>query len=755
MAQSGYTPLQLYYSTTTTNTPLSANLNSGELAINITDGKLFYKDNTGTVQVIASKAAANGVLSFNTRTGAVTLTAADVTTALGSTAVTNATNATNILGGVSGSLPYQTASGATSLLSIGTTGQVLGVSGGLPAWQTFSTTIATNLAGGTATQIPVQTGASTTSFITAPSVSGTFLRWNGTTFDWSSSTATASSISGGAANQLLYQSAANTTAFATAPVSANSYLSWTGSAFAWTTSVAQATNIVGGAATQIPYQTAANTTSFITAPSTSGTFLRWNGTTFDWASSTGTAASISGGAAFQVLYQSGPSATSFIAAPGTSGTVLGYSGSGFGWVNTVNSFSAGTTGLTPSTATSGAVALSGVLNAANGGTGVAGTLTGVLYGNGTSPYTVATASQITTAIGTTAVTNATNATTATNIAGGAANQINYQTGSGATSFITAPTVDSTYLKWNTSGGFSWATVAAGTTTNAVTFTTGGGGGTAPQTFNGSSAVTISYNTIGAAAGNSSGVYTGTLTSSQITTGLGYTPVSTSGSYSNPSWLTSISGSIVSGAVSSASLANNVTGVVAVANGGTGASTAPNAYGVVYGNSAGTGYTSLSAGTSGYLLQGNGSAAPSFVAPGTLTVGSAVNVTGTVAVGNGGTGLTSAGTSGYALRSTGSAFSAQKLGLGMTGEVWNNVTSSRSLNTTYTNSNAYPIQVIISCSEGNSISSSSVSVNGVTIFSTSGSSVTTLFPLFSFNVPPGQTYSTSVTNLSLVNWVELY
>ena len=95
------------------------------------------------------------------------------------------------------------------------------------------------------------------------------------------------------------------------------------------------------------------------------------------------------------------------------------------------------------------------------------------------------------------------------------------------------------------------------------------------------------------------------------------------------------------------------------------------------------------------------------------------------------------------------------GLGFGGTSWNNVTGSRSLNTTYTNSNAYPIQVIISCSEGNSISSSSVSVNGVTIFSTSGSSVTTLFPLFSFNVPPGQTYSTSTTNLSLVNWVELY
>jgi len=47
-----------------------------------------------------------------------------------------------------------------------------------------------------------------------------------------------------------------------------------------------------------------------------------------------------------------------------------------------------------------------------GGTGVA-TLTGVVYGNGTSPFTAATGAQIATAIGATFVTNATNATNAT------------------------------------------------------------------------------------------------------------------------------------------------------------------------------------------------------------------------------------------------------------------------------------------------------------------------------------------------------
>lgn len=44
---------------------------------------------------------------------------------------------------------------------------------------------------------------------------------------------------------------------------------------------------------------------------------------------------------------------------------------------------------------------------------------------------------------------------ATNIAGGTANQLLYQTGAGATSFITAPTIAGTYLNWSGSA-FQWS-----------------------------------------------------------------------------------------------------------------------------------------------------------------------------------------------------------------------------------------------------------------------------------------------------------
>jgi hypothetical protein len=59
MAQAGYTPLLIYGSGTTGNTPSAGNLTSSsagaELAINYFDGKLFYKDNAGVVQTLATK----------------------------------------------------------------------------------------------------------------------------------------------------------------------------------------------------------------------------------------------------------------------------------------------------------------------------------------------------------------------------------------------------------------------------------------------------------------------------------------------------------------------------------------------------------------------------------------------------------------------------------------------------------------------------------------------------------------------------
>ena len=60
MAQTNYTPISLYYSTTASAVPTAANLVQGELAINTNDGKLYYEDSSGVVQTLASKAGALG-----------------------------------------------------------------------------------------------------------------------------------------------------------------------------------------------------------------------------------------------------------------------------------------------------------------------------------------------------------------------------------------------------------------------------------------------------------------------------------------------------------------------------------------------------------------------------------------------------------------------------------------------------------------------------------------------------------------------
>ena len=135
MAQSGFTPIKLYLSTTAAAVPTAANLEPGELALNNNDGKLYYEDSSGVVQVIATKASAANSFSAGTTgltpntatTGAVTLA--------GILALANGgTNAA--LTAVAGAVPYSSAS-ALALTAAGTSGQVLTSNGAsAPTWVT-------------------------------------------------------------------------------------------------------------------------------------------------------------------------------------------------------------------------------------------------------------------------------------------------------------------------------------------------------------------------------------------------------------------------------------------------------------------------------------------------------------------------------------------------------------------------------------------------------------------------------------------
>jgi hypothetical protein len=94
MAQSGYTPILIYASGTASNVPLAADLTSSasgaELALNYADGKLYFKNSSGVVTLLASSSATGGTFTNLTVTGVADF--ADGTAALPSITNTGDTN---------------------------------------------------------------------------------------------------------------------------------------------------------------------------------------------------------------------------------------------------------------------------------------------------------------------------------------------------------------------------------------------------------------------------------------------------------------------------------------------------------------------------------------------------------------------------------------------------------------------------------------------------------------------------------------
>lgn len=265
-------------------------------------------------------------------------------------------------------------------------------------------------------------------------------------------------------------------------------------------------------------------------------------------------------------------------------------------------------------ATTDASKLTGVLAVANGGTG-ATTLTGYVYGNGTSAFTASTSIP-------NSATTATSANTASAI-----------------------------VARDGSGNFSAGTITAtlsGTATqvsNSLTLATSGTGLSGSATFNGSSAQTF------------------TVTSNATSANTGSTIVARdgSGNFSAGTITATLSGN-----------ATNVTGVVAVANGGTGLSSTPANGALDIGNGSGFTRTTLTAGSGVSISNGAGAITISatgsggtvtsiatsgtvngitltggtITSSGTITLGGTLSgvslstqVTGTLPVANGGTGAT--------------------------------------------------------------------------------------------------------------------
>ena len=120
--------------------------------------------------------------------------------------------------------------------------------------------------------------------------------------------------------------------------------------------------------------------------------------------------------------------------------------------------------------------------------------------------------------------------TATNLAGGAANKIPYQTGPGATTFMTAPTVDNTFLTWTSGSGFAWVANPLGTVTSVSVTSANGFAGTV-ATATTTPAITISTSITGLIYGNGTAIAAATI-SAPLSYSAGTLSITQSGTATN-------------------------------------------------------------------------------------------------------------------------------------------------------------------------------------------------------------------------------
>ena len=229
MAQTGYTPILIYSSSTVSQAPSAGNLTNStlgsELAINITDGKLFYKDNGGSVQVIGWKtvpttAGGTGLTSYTagdllyyatgTTLSKLTIGASKTILTSSGTAPQWSTNLDTTQGGTgltsyaAGDLTYYASGTTLTKLPIGANTTILTSSGTAPQWSAASSVsigTATNLASGVAGSVPYQSGAGATTFL-GIGAANTVLTSSGTAPQWS----TALTLSGNVTSAALIPS---------------------------------------------------------------------------------------------------------------------------------------------------------------------------------------------------------------------------------------------------------------------------------------------------------------------------------------------------------------------------------------------------------------------------------------------------------------------------------------------------------------------------------------------------------------------
>jgi hypothetical protein len=259
----------------------------------------------------------------------------------GGTGQTTAAAAFNALSPMTttGDITYEASANTAARLGIGSTGQVLTVAGGIPSWATPAS------GGGTITRTDFTATSGQTVFTVSYTVGLIDVYQNGAKLAQADFTATNG------------------------------------------TSITLATGATTGDLIQAEVFSSLNLYSTITSETFNGTGSQ---TVFTMSSVPANAASllvaISGVVQDPTTYTVSSNTLTFSTAPPSASGNISVRYLGIASVGTVSSFSAGTTGFTPSTATTGAVVLAGTLATTNGGTGLTavGTNGQVLTSNGTT-----------------------------------------------------------------------------------------------------------------------------------------------------------------------------------------------------------------------------------------------------------------------------------------------------------------------------------------------------------------------------------
>ena len=257
----------------------------------ITSGTIDSARLSGSYSGITGLGTLVNLTVTNTITGSISGNAATAT---------SAGKATNIAGGVAGSVPYQSAADVTALLAPATNGQVLTLAAGVPSWATPSggtvTSIAQTFTGGIISVGGSPITTSGTLALTVAGTSGGIPYFSGAT-TWASSAVLAANalmIGGGAgvAPSTITTGTGVVTALGVNTGTAGAFVvnggalgtpssgtvtNLTGTAAINITGTAS--NLAGGAAASIPYQSAAGTTAFLaSAAGDANKVLQSNGT---------------------------------------------------------------------------------------------------------------------------------------------------------------------------------------------------------------------------------------------------------------------------------------------------------------------------------------------------------------------------------------------------------------------------------------------------------------------------------------------